>query len=502
MYYSALAVGTPFYADPLFDGAHDAEFVWHYGEQTWWLLYLQNRYNTPLHAPGVPAPNCPSAGALCLYTDIGLASTPDQGQTWVYRGVAEGLDLPLAVSGNPMPPNSSTQQFGGATWWRPAVFRAASVYHGYWIYNGLQAHRYPNTLVIHYTSTDLKHWQYAEVARETPPSAYDSNVFRLADGRFILFSTLQGPAPGAARPLQSADLFNWTNAADPSLIDLRVGEGPHVTGAVLNDLSVPIQGYGWLNWQGGVVSRTADGGRSWQQQPGDLFSPDGWARNASIRPLDPGVANQGPLFPNGPNLFVLWFAEFNTCPPAPEAAAVSPLRSVLQLGAVRADPATGWLACNRSEWDFSFVMLPPVDVAWPPPQAPAPPVWSVGWEEAVVIALAEMDRWCMGWFRDITGIPPGAWGTTQQLWRNASWALPRFVSGLVPAGEGAARVWQVNLSAMSATTAAPLDFDVRVASNGTILGMVNLTSGLPLEPLRQFRRTPPLLPWDQACHAG
>ena len=37
-----------FYADPVFDGAHDAEFVWNEEEQTWWMTYLQNRYNSPL----------------------------------------------------------------------------------------------------------------------------------------------------------------------------------------------------------------------------------------------------------------------------------------------------------------------------------------------------------------------------------------------------------------------------------------------------------------------
>ena len=32
---------TPFYADPVFDAAHDPELVWHAQEQTWWVLYLQ-----------------------------------------------------------------------------------------------------------------------------------------------------------------------------------------------------------------------------------------------------------------------------------------------------------------------------------------------------------------------------------------------------------------------------------------------------------------------------
>ena len=138
---TAAPVRSPFYADPLFDGAHDAEFVWHDGEGCWWLIYLQNRYNSPL---ADPAGSC----AYCVYTDIGLASTPDQGKTWIYRGVARGLDVPAAVRVDPLPPNSTTQQFGGATWWRPAVFRHAGQYHGYFVYNTdpNPSHKFPSVL--------------------------------------------------------------------------------------------------------------------------------------------------------------------------------------------------------------------------------------------------------------------------------------------------------------------------------------------------------------------
>ena len=38
---SYYGVGVPpFYADPVFDGAHDAELVWHEAEQCWWMTYL------------------------------------------------------------------------------------------------------------------------------------------------------------------------------------------------------------------------------------------------------------------------------------------------------------------------------------------------------------------------------------------------------------------------------------------------------------------------------
>ena len=40
---------TPLYADPVFDAAHDAEFVWHEGEQCWW---------------SVPTHSCPNRSEL------------------------------------------------------------------------------------------------------------------------------------------------------------------------------------------------------------------------------------------------------------------------------------------------------------------------------------------------------------------------------------------------------------------------------------------------------
>ena len=102
----------PFYADPVFDAAHDAELVWHEGEQCWWMTYLQNRYNSPL---ADPAGSC----AYCVYTDIGLASTPDHGKTWIYRGVAEGVDVPVGLRNasdpSTRPPAASSQMYGGAT---------------------------------------------------------------------------------------------------------------------------------------------------------------------------------------------------------------------------------------------------------------------------------------------------------------------------------------------------------------------------------------------------
>ena len=187
---------SPFYADPVFDGAHDAEFVWHAQEQVWWVVYLQNRYNSMLtdHIGWSPC------GPLCSYTDLGMASTPDMGASWVYRGAMQGVDVPVADRRDPPFTLSSTQMFGGATWWRPCIYwdSSSDLYHGFFVYWSA-AVPFPQTSLGHYTSTNVSHWKFQSWVRRNEPG-YDSAVTRLASGIYLLVSV-----KGA--PLESDDLF-------------------------------------------------------------------------------------------------------------------------------------------------------------------------------------------------------------------------------------------------------------------------------------------------------
>jgi len=80
------------------------------------------------------------------------------------------------------------------------------------------------TTVVHYTSDNLKSWRYNQTVR-TNSFAYDSDVFRLADGRYILFSTGQTRSVrGNPKVLQSRDLYNWEVCVDPELqVDIDEG---------------------------------------------------------------------------------------------------------------------------------------------------------------------------------------------------------------------------------------------------------------------------------------
>eukprot|EP01043_Picozoa_sp_COSAG02_P091574 COSAG02_NODE_28282_length_592_cov_1.044625_1_plen_154_part_10 len=139
-----------------------------------------------------------------------------------------GLDVPVGDRQEPLPPDSRTAQYGGATWWRPAVTTVAGVYHGFFS-QWEQSHEWGLWKVIHYSSTDLKNWQFLQYVRNStcPPkapasanctSAYDSAVFRIRDGRFVLFSA--GPSPGFTGPhppvlcTHDPHLLQWEECED------------------------------------------------------------------------------------------------------------------------------------------------------------------------------------------------------------------------------------------------------------------------------------------------
>ena len=168
--------------------------------------------------------------------------------------------------------------------------------------------------------------------------------------------------------------------------------------------------------------RSSDGGLHWEKQVPSLFL-DNSENQGNATPTDVGVAGQGPLLVAGGNMFALYFTEFATSLPQAQTAAaggsargyhgierqIFPRRSVLHLAEVTFDG--GWLHCNRSSlhglqlikqaWTTSpaassarpprLLLPPPVDANASAARG-APPL-HIAADEAVVVALAELNRW-------------------------------------------------------------------------------------------------------------
>jgi hypothetical protein len=294
--------------------------------------------------------------------------------------------------------------------------------------------------VTHYTSKNLADWQFESFlpnASSFGKSRYDSVVFRIKDGRFILVS-----AGNAPPNLQSYDLHSWQVVNDSSLKcgfgaaefpTTCTDEGPHATrwnGKLWFNMeprecdqssdylrpssdcyarasSLTLAGYHTAGCDDTTSTRTHcqnksvlcsdDGGESFKNQPFNIFEDNAF----STRYLDDGQAHQGPLLGQGSRALVMYFAE-NVYSLGSDMASINNQRSVLQVAPV-VESADGWLHANRSG-HVPLPLLPPDNVTMidrgPILPQMQPTTWHVKAEDAMIIAAAELNRWTPRWCPD------------------------------------------------------------------------------------------------------
>ena len=294
--------------------------------------------------------------------------------------------------------------------------------------------------VTHYTSKNLADWQFESFlpnASSFGKSRYDSVVFRIKDGRFILVS-----AGNAPPNLQSYDLHSWQVVNDSSLKcgfgaaefpTTCTDEGPHATrwnGKLWFNMeprecdqssnylrsssdcyarasSLTLAGYHTAGCDDTTSTRTHcqnksvlcsdDGGESFKNQPFNIFEDNAF----STRYLDDGQAHQGPLLGQGSRALVMYFAE-NVYSLGSDMASINNQRSVLQVAPV-VESADGWLHANRSG-HVPLPLLPPNNITMidrgPILPQTQPTTWHVKAEDAMIIAAAELNRWTPRWCPD------------------------------------------------------------------------------------------------------
>jgi len=216
---------APLFRDPAHDGAADPTLVWNRADKCWWILYTSRRADAD-----------DEKGVKWVHgTDIGIASTLDEGATWEYRGIARGLEFETNNTRN--------------TFWAPEVVDFAGKYHAFISYVRGVPETWKGTRdIVHYTSTNLLYWNFESIV---VPGSIDACVHRLPDGRWRMwFKNEQRKIRGIV--LESDDLYTWkptqSKMPDP---DPGKGEGP--------DVFVWKGGAGWAY----IVRRTSIPGSSW-----------------------------------------------------------------------------------------------------------------------------------------------------------------------------------------------------------------------------------------------
>lgn len=305
------AAPAPLFRDPAYDGAADPTIVWNRAEKTWWIFYTQRRANQSAE-PGV---------RWCHGTEIGIAESKDQGQTWAYKGVAKGLAF----------------ESGQNSFWAPEVFWNETLYHMFVSYvPGMHDDWEGERFIIHYTSDDLLNWKKEGILPLSSKHVIDPCVYRLPDGRWRMW--YKDEADGChIYAADSPDLYAW-NVAGPVITD-RAGEAPNV---------FELGGYYWmLTDSGGLNLYRSKDAMKWDYQGPFMQEP-------GKRPEDGAVAQHPDVLIAKDAAYIFYFVHpFGPRHPEPDKHC-----SVLQ--AAKLEAREGQLTALRDE-PFDFWLLPQKD---------------------------------------------------------------------------------------------------------------------------------------------
>jgi hypothetical protein len=190
---------APLFRDPIHDGAADPVIIYNREEKSWWLLYTNRRAD--------------AAGqnhAWIHGTDIGVASSWDGGETWLYRGSLPNLEF----------------ERGRNTFWAPEILFHEGLYHMYCSYvKGIPTTWDWGRDIVHYTSLNLWDWSFESILKLSSDRVIDACVYRLPGGRWrMLYKDERNHSHSYAA--ESDDLSNWA-CVGPAITDCP-HEGPNV----------------------------------------------------------------------------------------------------------------------------------------------------------------------------------------------------------------------------------------------------------------------------------
>lgn len=304
---------SPLFLDPIYEGPTDPTIVRNPLEGSWWIIYTQRRANVPCH------------GYTWVHgTDLGVASSQDNGRTWLYRGT---LNLEPAAPGR-------------NTFWAPEVLWEGDTCHMFVSHvAGVPAAWVGDRKILHYTSRNMWDWAFRGEAALSSGRVIDACVHPLPGGAGWRMWYKDEADDSRTHYADSPDLFRWTPAGRAA--GDQAQEGPNVF--ALGDRY-------WLIadvWDGLGVYSSADL-THWLRQPGNLLDGPG------IRPDDESRGHHADVLTLGERAYIFYHVLPEERQPAGDAFFGYPgCRSALQVALLTVED--GRLTATRDEpFDFTL----------------------------------------------------------------------------------------------------------------------------------------------------
>ncbi|MGN0777879.1 MAG: glycosyl hydrolase [Aristaeellaceae bacterium] len=308
---------APLFRDPIFDGPTDPTVIFNRQEKTWWIIYTARRANVPCHNV-----------SWVHGTDLGVASSDDNGQTWLYRGTL----------------NLEAIEPGRNTFWAPEVLWANGRYHMFVSYiTGVPDTWRGDRTILHYVSDNLWDWTYEHAVPLPSSRVIDACVHPTENGWRMWYKDENDDSH--THFADSPDLYSWEHRGVATQDQSQ--EGPNV---------FTLQGRHWMIadiWDGQAVY-VSDDLLNWQRQEGSIMA------GAGTRCEDGNRAHHADVLVVDDHAYMFYFVH-----PGQQAYTysmgpndLSQRRSSVQVAELRV--ADGKLTAVRDE-AFDFV-LPALDV--------------------------------------------------------------------------------------------------------------------------------------------
>lgn len=308
---------APLFRDPIYDGAADPTLIWNRKAKEWWMVYTNRRATAE------------GEGVSWVHgTDLGVASSKDGGQTWVYRGVLPGLEI----------------EWGRNTFWAPEIYWHEGVYHMYVSYIQGIPDRWEGFArdILHYTSPDLLNWTFRSKLALSTNRVIDACIYPLANGKFRMWYKDEDNH-SHIYAADSANLYDW-EVVGPVLTE-RGQEGPNV---------FRFKDYFWMivdEWRGQGVYRSQDL-KNWERKELILDKP-GSRNEDGVIGLHADVVVQD----EGNEAYIFYFTHPDRKEGASPEKGYAQRRTSIQVA--RLDVKDGVLVCDRDEL-FELALKPEI----------------------------------------------------------------------------------------------------------------------------------------------